>query len=106
MDSLGRRVRQARDLLGLTREKLAELLQISSEHLAKIELDKGKMSIELLGKMSKTFCVSTDYLLFGRETPNSPNLTLSDMYAGLDDEGREIVEQAIKLTIRALRAGK
>lgn len=106
MATLGERVKEARNVMGVGREKLAELLEISPQHLTKIEQGERKTSIELLEKMSKIFCLSTDYLLFGKETPVNSSLTISDMLAGLNNEERELVEQVIKLTIRALRAGK
>lgn len=106
MESLGNRVKQARTLMGVSREKLAELLEISPQHLTKIEQGERKISIELLAKMSKIFCLSADYLLFGRDAPASQSLTLTDMLDGLTAEERTLAEDMLKLTIRALRAGK
>ena len=50
-----------------TQEELAEALNISLEHLSKMERGKRKPSIDLIVAMACYFHVSTDYLLMGKD---------------------------------------
>ncbi len=50
---LGKNIAKSRKLKGFTQNKLAEKLDISREHLAKIETAKRGISINLLFKISE-----------------------------------------------------
>ena len=52
---------------GMTQEEMAEVLNISLEHLSKMERGKRKPSIDLIIAMACYFHVSTDYLLMGKD---------------------------------------
>ncbi|MBS6396458.1 MAG: helix-turn-helix transcriptional regulator [Clostridiales bacterium] len=52
---------------GMTQEEMAEALNISLEHLSKMERGKRKPSIDLIVAMTCYFHVSTDYLLMGKD---------------------------------------
>ena len=54
-----------RNIKGMTQEELAEKLNISREHLGRIERGKYGCSIDLLIELSFTLNASTDYLLLG-----------------------------------------
>ena len=64
--SIGENIRTRRRRLGMTQEELAEKLNISREHLGRIERGKYGCSIDLLIELSYTLNASTDYLLLGR----------------------------------------
>lgn len=64
---MGTRIKALRNEKGLTRERLAEKAEISTQFLADIEAGNKGMSAGTLYKLSKAFCVSSDYLLFGNE---------------------------------------
>lgn len=61
------RLQTLRKALGMTQEELAEALNVSLEHLSKMERGKRKPSIELIVTMACYFHVSTDYLLMGKD---------------------------------------
>ena len=67
----------ARVAAGFTQEKLAEELNISWDHLSKIERGARSCSIDLLIAISGHFGVSTDYLLTGKEMSKERNRILS-----------------------------
>lgn len=71
---IGTRIRKQRELLGFTREQLAEKLNVSTKFCADIENGVKGMSIETLCKISKELLLTTDYILFGKT------------YTDLDDE--------------------
>lgn len=61
------RLQTLRKALGMTQEELAEALNVSLEHLSKMERGKRKPSIDLIVAMACYFHVSTDYLLMGKD---------------------------------------
>ena len=63
---IGIRIRKQRELLGYTRENLAERLNVSPKFCSDIEIGAKGMSIDTLCKLSKELMVSTDYILFGK----------------------------------------
>lgn len=64
-EAFGRRLKELRNIKGMTQEELAEKLNISREHLGRIERGKYGCSIDLLIELSFTLNASTDYLLLG-----------------------------------------
>ena len=62
----GKRIRDERAKLGMTKEELADDLNISHGHLNKIEKGKEGCSIDLLLELADYFGVSTDFLLVGK----------------------------------------
>ena len=60
------RLSALRKARGMTQEEMAEALNISLEHLSKMERGKRKPSIDLIVAMACYFHVSTDYLLMGK----------------------------------------
>lgn len=60
------RLSNLRKAQGMTQESMAEALNISLEHLSKMERGKRKPSIDLVVAMACYFHVSTDYLLMGK----------------------------------------
>ena len=64
---IGEKLRRLRIQRNLTQEEMAEALNISLEHLSKMERGKRKPSIDLIIAMACYFHVSTDYLLMGKD---------------------------------------
>lgn len=71
---IGLRIRKAREDGKMTREQLAELLDISPVFLAYVEYGQKGVSLTTLQKLCRTLQVSADYLLLGKE-PDSQNKT-------------------------------
>lgn len=61
------RIRKAREDLGYTREKFAELLDVSVSYLAELERGRTGISVKMLVKVCKVLGLSADYILFGEE---------------------------------------
>lgn len=91
MKHLGRRIKDARVLAGLTQEKLAEKVGVSRAAISRWELGEIEPKIENLVKLASVLDVSADYLL-GIETENKKwELDLSDEgYSALKRFVREI----------------
>lgn len=59
------RIRKAREDMGYTREKFAELLEVSVSYLAEVERGRTGISVKMLVKMCHVLGLSADYILFG-----------------------------------------
>ena len=78
---MGRRVRLRRELLGLSRERLAEKIDVTGQFIADIEYGHKGMSIYTLFKLCQTLQVSADYFLAGK------------IYGGDDEEAMRFREE-------------
>lgn len=67
----GQRIRDTRKKRGMTQEHLCVLLNVSPNHLAKVETRNRCCSIELSKELSACLNVKTDYLLNGDEPHNN-----------------------------------
>lgn len=62
---LNNRLKEVREALGLSRNKLAEQFHISTPHLANMENGKRNINIELVCGLYTAYRISSEYLLFG-----------------------------------------
>lgn len=60
---LGERIRLGRKANGITREKLAEMIEVSPRFLAEVEAGKVGVALQTLKNISLALSTSTDYLL-------------------------------------------
>lgn len=81
--AVGRRIRIKRDELEITRDGLAEAIDVTPKFIQDIEYGNKGMSIETLARLSKVLGLSTDYILKGIA----------------DEEGQDIERQAVKNNI-------
>ena len=91
--AIGGRIRQVREERGYTREKLAELADISADFLWEVEAGRKSMKVQNLGRIAKALCVSTDYLVYGT-APYKENGKLNSMISAMPED---IQKQAEKL---------
>ena len=73
----GMRLKEIRRDKGITQEKLAQEMNVSWNHISKLERGTRSCSLDLLITISKYFGVSTDYLLTGKEMSIERNRILS-----------------------------
>lgn len=98
---IGRRVRQKREELNLSREKLAECIEVSPQFLAQIELGRRGMSSATLFKVCTTLSTSADYILLGKEGNNDLS-SIQKMLSNLDPKYLPYAEDLIKTFILAI----
>ena len=60
------RIRKAREDAGYTRERFAELLDVSVSYLAEVERGRTNVSLKTLVNICNLLGLSADYLLFGQ----------------------------------------
>ena len=62
---IGSRIRTQREFMGLTREQLAEKIEITPKFCSDIELGVKGMSVPTLCRLSQILGLSTDFIFFG-----------------------------------------
>lgn len=86
--SLGNRLRQTRQMKGLTQKQLAELSGEKNTSISNWELELNQPSAESLANLCKALGVSADYLLDWDENKHSDKCRFC-----YDDEASNMVEQ-------------
>lgn len=71
--TIGARIRKQREYMGLTREQLAEKIEVTPKFCSDIELGVKGMSVPTLCRLSQVLSLSTDYILFGESEKVASN---------------------------------
>ena len=100
---IGLRVRQRREELGLTREKMAERAGLSVQFMASVELGKQSMTTDSLKKVCRELCVSADYIVFGTR-PGYSEHDLNAAVEPLSAEQRAYAEQMLRTFVQAIQS--
>ena len=103
--SIGGRIRKQREYLGLTREQLAEKLDITPKFWSDIELGVKGMSVPTLCRIATTPSLSTDYILFGKQEKKeklSVFKALSPMVESIAPSQLPYLESVLKAVISAM----
>ncbi len=96
---IGQRIRRIRSFQKLSREKLAEKANISTQFLADIETGKKGMTVSTLKKLCDALCVSADSIIFGTKadsTDDNLNAMLDSVPEDKKDELAEIIQMIIR----------
>lgn len=76
---IGIRVKQAREIAGLTQERLAELLDVTAQYISGVERGAVGLSVPILLQLCSVLLVSSDFILQG----NVDNSDISGVAARL-----------------------
>ncbi len=108
IDSLeiGERIKKQRKLNGYSREKLAEMVDITPRFCYDIELGLKNMSINTLLKLSDSLHVSVDYLLFGPSANLDELQPILGIIKTCPSDKLEHLEQIISHYIQAVKTEK
>jgi transcriptional regulator with XRE-family HTH domain len=98
---IGSRIREKRETLGLSREKFAECIDISSQFLAEIELGRRGMSSFTLYRICTGLSTSADYIILGREEKNDI-AQITEQLSNLDPKYLPYAEDLLKTFIMAV----
>lgn len=99
-ENVGKRIRSQRERLGMTREVLAEKIEVTPKFCSDIELGLKGMSIPTLCKIADVLSLSTDYILFGTKNEDF-DCTVSALLRQCPPEKLCYIEDIIKLYIQA-----
>ncbi len=87
------RIRKAREDAGYTRERFAELLDVSVSYMAEVERGRTSISLKTLVKICDLLGLSADYVVFG--TPQTEDDQLLDKLHRLDPRYLPLVESIL-----------
>lgn len=97
--NLGQRIREERQKLNLTQEKLSETINVTTTYIGQIERGERRPTLDTLIKISNALGVSIDYLLLESITPASDNLMnlWIQLTHDLSDDEKEMIIDLIKV---------
>ncbi len=98
---IGQRVRTKREQKKMSREKLAECIDVSPQFLAQIELGRRGMSSATLFKICNALSSSADYILLGKDRENDLS-SFYEMLSNLDPKYLIYAEDLLKTFILAV----
>lgn len=101
--SIGSRIRKQREYMNLTREDLAELIDVTPKFCSDIELGIKGMSVQTLCRLSQTMKLSTDYILFG-EQEKTDSREIERMLKQCSPEEHDYAEKLLKLFLTAMQS--
>lgn len=91
---IGARIKAYRKSMGISQEKLAEMINVSPHYIYEIERGTKTMSLETFVTLSEALNLSTDYILFGNKKDDT--VSLSEQLSKMDEEQRTRAESAFK----------
>lgn len=96
---LGQRIREERQKLNLTQEKLSEAINVSSAYIGQIERGERCPTLETLIKLSNCLGASIDYLLRESIEPSSTNLSnlWVQLTQELSNDEKEMIIEMVKV---------
>lgn len=87
------RIRKAREEAGYTREKFAELLDVSVSYMAEVERGRTGISVKMLVKICHVLGLSADYVLFGGD--RSEDASRSERISHIDKRYLPLLDSVI-----------
>lgn len=94
---IGQRLRQRRNELGLTREKMSELADIGAGYYGQLEVGTSQMSVDTLLKLSGAMHLPMEYILLGQGwEPGDPDAVI-DLLKRCTPRELKLAEEALKL---------
>ncbi len=97
---IGLRIWNARESRKMSREQLAELLDISPVFLACVEYGQKGVSLTTLQKLCHALQVSADYLLLGKE-PDEKNKTEAQLLVeSMDSRYQDLTAEFLRTLIK------
>ncbi|MBR2131793.1 MAG: helix-turn-helix transcriptional regulator [Oscillospiraceae bacterium] len=97
---MGKRLRQARESKGWTREKLAEEASLSVPFLADLELGNTGIRLDRFKMLCELLDTSADYILFGDSGEECQRIAV--LLRGHDKKTLATVEKIIRDLVEAL----
>ena len=111
-EEIGARVRRRREVLGYTREQIAERANISVQFLFDIEKGKKSMTALTIVNLAAALSVSIDFLLLGgekngerqnkEESSGRQDTEWEQLFSLLVPEQRELAEEMLRLFVRGV----
>ncbi|HLS53104.1 MAG TPA: helix-turn-helix transcriptional regulator [Tissierellaceae bacterium] len=98
--NIGQRIRIEREKLGITRERFAEIVNLSPFYIGQIERGERSMSLDTLDKISKALKISLDYIITGNVPYHNHGLVLESIEDYYGRENSEELEELLDLLFK------
>ncbi|MBQ8028421.1 MAG: helix-turn-helix transcriptional regulator [Clostridia bacterium] len=95
--AIGQRIKLQRKKKNLTQEKLAEMLDVSTEHLSRIETGSYRPSLSLIERICEIFKIEELELMFGDRSNIETNRELYEKIESLSEDKKKAVLMIIEL---------
>lgn len=94
-EEIGKRIKNIRLDMNLSKQDLAKLLGISGQYLGMVERGRGSLSFDKLQTLCNLSGLSADYILFGKDSslPAKVQNSLSEYTDEQIDSGLEALEK-------------
>ena len=103
LTDIGKRVRKTREHSGFTRERLAEMANISPQFLVHIENGTKSMTANTICNLARALNVSADYLLFGLEDTDLNRTLAMEALVSLLPEDRMLAERVLQTVLQMIK---
>lgn len=96
---IGRRIRQRRQEKNLKQKDIAELLDVSNNHISSIENGKVVPSLEMLMNLCNLLEVSPDYLLIGVMHRNCIPQNVCEKLLLCNEDDQQLISKMVDLFV-------
>ena len=103
LTDIGKRIRKTREHYGFTRERLAEMANISPQFLVHIENGTKSMTANTICSLARALNVSADYLLFGLEDTDLNRTLAMEALVSLLPEDRMLAERVLQTVLQMIK---
>lgn len=102
---IGQSIKRRRKELGISQERLAEVLDVSYQQVQRYENGTNKLNVEYIQAIAQALSVSTTYFLENRPEscvpPSSEEKTLIELFSRIaDPDNRRIVLAVARLAVQ------
>lgn len=94
---IGQRLRQRRQELGLTREKMSELADIGTGYYGQLEVGTSQMSIDTLIKLSQSMHLPMEYIIYGSGYDPGDASGVRELLSHCTERELKLAEDVLKL---------
>jgi len=94
-------VKQAREVSGLTQERLSELVDVTSQYLSSVERGAVGLSVPVLKRLCSVLYVSSDFILMG-DAECSDVTSITARLSRLPHEHVKTVEQILNCCMEGI----
>lgn len=100
---IGKRLHEARVNLNETKEKFAEVLEVSDEHYRKLEAGKSMLSADKMFLLHEKYGIDPAYLITGKSS-KAAGFDLDSFIANSSKEDRdEFIERFLQYVVKLIK---
>lgn len=96
---IGERIRKIREGLQMSREKFSEMIDISDVFLGQLERGERSLSTKTLVKIVSFTGFSSDFILFGNQTPDNTISKINRILNRCSDDVLSYIYNLIRSTV-------